>query len=228
MAKKIIKPTSAAGKKAAAKTVVKATAKKVPAKKTGEKKASAKKEVTKKVAKKIAKAVSPRGKKAVVKKTAKKTATKKPISDKELETRQANLIANTEKKKSPAKSKRPKKDSSSEQTSSLLDAIVEGMEEKKARNIVVIDLTSIENRVSDYFVVCEADSRTQVEAIAGSVEDIVHKQTGEQSYHSEGYGNAEWIIIDYINIVAHVFQTEVRHYYNIEGLWADAEIKEIN
>lgn len=211
MAKKIVKKTAA--KKTTKTASVKKTSKAAASKKTTTKKA-----VTKKAG----------AKKSVVKKTVKKTTTKKVVSDKELETRQANLIANSEKKKSPGKTKRPKKDSTSSQTTSLLDAIVDGMEEKKAKNIVVIDLTSLENRVSDYFVVCDAESRTQVEAIAGSVEDVVHKQTKEQSYHSEGYGNAEWIIIDYINIVAHIFQKEVRHYYNIEALWADAEFKEIN
>lgn len=166
------------------------------------------------------------------KRTVKKSATKKERSEKEIQTREANAIANSEKKKSSrnagGKSKKRVKNSTGEQTASLLDSIVEGMQEKKARNIVVIDLTSIENRVSDYFVIADAESKTQVEAIAGSVEEEVLKQTGEKAFHAEGYSNAEWIIIDYINVVAHVFQKETRDYYNIEGLWADAEFKEIN
>ncbi|MGZ3883458.1 MAG: ribosome silencing factor [Bacteroidia bacterium] len=190
-------------------------------KKASVKKAAVKKAVTK-------------GSRAPVKKKAVKKAVvkKKPRTEKEIQTREANAIANTEKKKSSrntgGKSRKRVKNSSSEQTTSLLDAIVEGMQEKKARNIVVIDLTSIENRVSDYFVIGDAESKTQVEAIAGSVEEEVLKQTGEKAFHAEGYSNAEWIIIDYINIVAHVFQKETRDYYNIEGLWADAEFKEIN
>jgi ribosome-associated protein len=184
------------------------------------KKASSKKTAAKGGAKKGAKKGS--------KKAPAKKSTKKPVSEKERETRQANLIANTEKKKNKSKGRKPKIDRSSSETTSLLDSIVEGMEEKKARNIVVVDLRAIENRVSDYFVVCDAESRIQVEAIAGSVEEIVEKRTKEKPYHTEGYGNSEWIIVDFINIVAHIFQTETRNYYNIEGLWADAEFKEIN
>lgn len=179
------------------------------------------------------------GKKSTGKKPAvKKTVKRKPISEKELEQRQANQIANTEKKKQPVRKKagvtraeggkRPKKDATSKEVNSLLDAIVDGMQEKKAHNITVVNLSEIENRAFDYFVICDADSKTQVEAIAHSVEDVVSKKTGEKPYHAEGFQNAEWILIDYINIVAHVFQKETRDYYNVENLWADAEFKLID
>lgn len=158
-------------------------------------------------------------------KGAKKSTAKKPVSDKEKQLKQANLIANSEKKK---KAKRPKKGSTSEQTSSLLDAIVEGMQERKAHNITLINLTQIENRVCDYFVICDADSKTHVEAIADSVEEFTVKRTNEKPYHAEGFENAEWILIDYINVVAHVFLKEVRDYYNIEALWADADFQYID
>lgn len=164
--------------------------------------------------------------KPAAKKPVKKQAVKKKVvTDKEREVRAANLIANSEKKK---KTKRPKKSSTREQTSTLLDAIVEGMQEKKAKNIMIMDLSKIESRVCDYFVICDADSKTHVEAIADSVEEVVAKLTGEKAYHSEGHQNSEWILVDYINIVAHVFLREFRDHYNLEALWGDAEITLVN
>lgn len=186
---------------------------KTPAKKTAVKKSSpAKKAAPKKVAKKA---------------SAKKV-TKKPVSEKELMLKEANRIANSEKKrKVTSNAKRPKKSSTKEQTTSLLDAIVLGMQEKKAKHITIINLDGLENRVCDYFVICDADSTTHVNAIADSLEEMVMKKTGEKPYHSEGYQNAEWILIDYVNIVAHVFMRETREFYNIEGLWGDGEITNI-
>lgn len=181
------------------------------------------KKTTKSPAKKLAKKRSG-GKASSAKKTA--GSTKKKISEKELEHRAANVIANSEKKKKTG-TKRPKKTSSPKQTLSLVDAVVEGMREKKAKNITVLNLHGIENRVTDYFVICDADSNTHVNSIAGSVEDTVEKLVGERAYHSEGRQNGEWILIDYINVVAHVFNRETREYYNIEGLWGDAEITHI-
>lgn len=110
----------------------------------------------------------------------------------------------------------------------LVKAIIEGLEEKKAKNIIVLDLHKIQNRSFDYFVIADADSSTHVEAIASAVEEEVKKRTGERPYHSEGWQNAEWILLDYINVVVHVFQRPVREFYNIEGLWADAELEKIN
>lgn len=159
------------------------------------------------------------------KKTA-KAASKKKVSEKELLQKEANRIVNSSPKKKT--SKRPVKVTTVDETTTLVDAIVDGMQEKKAKNITIMNLHSIENRVCDYFVICDADSNTHVEAIAGSVEEIVKKKTGEKPYHSEGHGNAEWILIDYINVVVHLFQREIREFYNIEGLWADAETKTIN
>lgn len=181
---------------------------KIPAKKTTAKKASS-------------------AKKAAPKKAAKKVA-KKPLTEKEELQKEANRIANTEnKKKVSSGAKRPKKTATKEQTTSLLDAIVEGMQEKKAKNITIIDLIGLENRVADYFVICDADSTTHVNAIADTLEESVIKKTGEKPYHSEGHQNAEWILVDYVNIVAHVFMRETREFYNIEGLWADGKITTI-
>lgn len=171
-------------------------------------------------------------KKAAPKKAAKKSPAKKavkaPLSEKELALKEANRIANSEKKKKiSSTAKRPKKNSTKEQTTSLLDAIVDGMQDKKAKHVTVINLSKLENRVADYFVICDADSNTHVSAIADSVEEAVMKKIGEKPYHSEGYQNAEWILVDYVNIVAHVFLRETREFYNIEGLWADGEITNI-
>lgn len=166
-------------------------------------------------------------KKAAPKKAVKKTV-KKPLTEKEAEIKEANRIANTENKKAVTKTtKRPKKISTKEQTMDLLDAIVEGMKEKKGKNITIINLIGLEHRVADYFVICDADSNTHVGAIADSVEDGVLKNSKEKPYHSEGYQNSEWILIDYVNIVAHVFLRDSREFYNIEGLWADGEFTNI-
>jgi ribosome-associated protein len=183
-------------------------------------KAPVKKSAPKKAAKKAAPV-----KKAAAKKSPAKKAAKKVLSEKELMEREANRIVNSSPK--PKTAKRPKKNSTEAQTTSLLDAIVDGMQDKKAKNITVIDLQKLEHRVCDYFVICDADSTTHVDAIAGSLDDLVKQKTGESPYHSEGFQNSEWIIIDYINIVAHVFLKEKREFYNIEGLWADGEITEI-
>lgn len=214
---------------------------KIPVKKAAAKKTS-KSAVTKKETKKAAptkKAVAKKSKlgfAAVSKKTAKpkalpvkKTAKKKLISDEEREFRAANLIANSEnKKKTGSNTKRPKKTSTPKETTTLLDAIVEGMEERKAKNITILNISKLENRVTDYFIICDADSKTHVNSIADSVEDTVIKLTNEKAFHSEGHQNSEWILIDYINIVVHVFLRETREFYNIEGLWGDAEITTIN
>jgi ribosome-associated protein len=105
----------------------------------------------------------------------------------------------------------------------LAESVVNGILEKKGHNIRWLDLRGIENAVCDYFIICEGNSNTQVEAIAESVEDIVKKETSQRPYRSEGWENALWILIDYINVVVHVFERETRYFYNLESLWADAE-----
>lgn len=186
----------------------------------------AKTPVKKIAVKKTVKTAIKKIKKATPKKAAvKKLPAKKRITDKEREERAANFIANSEKKKS---GKRPKKTATKEQTISLLDAIVEGMQERKAKNITILNLTKLENRVTDYFVICDADSNTHVNSIADSLEETVFKLSGEKAFHSEGHQNSEWILVDYINIVAHIFLKDIREYYNIEALWGDAEITTID
>lgn len=203
MAKKKVAPVKkTAAKKTVVKTktAVKKTAK-APAKKVAVKKVVAKKAAVKKVVAK--KSVAP--KKVAVKKVAAKKVVSKPIK----------AIAKPE----PKKIKGP--------TELLTDAIVEGILEVKGRNISVLNLKDIYNRVCDYFIICQADSNTQVNAIAGSVEEMVKKITGERPYRKEGFENSEWILVDYVTVVVHIFQTEVRNFYNLESLWADAEITEI-
>ena len=200
---------------------------KSPAKKSASKSSPTKKSAVKKTSS-VKSVIGKKSKTGPVKKVAaKKTGkvvVKKPLTDKERELREANVIANLENKKKTVTGKRPKKTSTPKQTSGLLDSIVEGMRERKAKNITILNLEGIENRVTDYFVICDADSNTHVNSISDSVEDTVEKMTTEKPYHTEGRQNGEWVLIDYINIVAHVFLRESREFYNIEGLWGDAEI----
>jgi ribosome-associated protein len=107
------------------------------------------------------------------------------------------------------------------------DAIIAGMQEKKAKDIVWIDLRNLKNSVTDFFVICHADSRTHIESIARSIEEYVYKQLGEEPLHSEGQTNAEWILLDYFNVVAHIFLQDKREFYGLERLWADADIQRI-
>lgn len=112
-------------------------------------------------------------------------------------------------------------------TETLLDSIVKGIEEKKGKNIQVFDLRPTGHAVSDFFVICNADSGTQVDAIAYSVEAEVKKNTGISPWHSEGFENREWILVDYVDVVVHIFQTPVREFYKLEKLWADAVVREV-
>jgi ribosome-associated protein len=109
----------------------------------------------------------------------------------------------------------------------LLDVIIKGMQEKKAEKITIIDLRGLENSVCDYFVITNANSNTQVNAIADSIQKETLETLGDKAWHKEGTESSEWILMDYVNIVAHIFQTPVREFYALEDLWADAAITEI-
>jgi ribosome-associated protein len=113
-------------------------------------------------------------------------------------------------------------------SANLSAAIVSGMQEKKAKDITVLNLKNIESAVTDYFVICTGESNTQVAAIANAVRIEVQKLIGEPPFHEEGYNNSQWILLDYINVVAHVFQPETRMFYALEKLWSDAEKTIIN
>ncbi len=105
----------------------------------------------------------------------------------------------------------------------LSEIAIQGIQEKKGHDIVRLDLRELNSSVSDYFVVCNADSSTQVKAIADSVEDEIYKLTQTHPWRKEGLDNAEWIILDYLDVVVHIFRTEKRDFYGIEDLWGDAE-----
>jgi len=112
----------------------------------------------------------------------------------------------------------------SDPTEKLLSAIVKGILDKKGKEVVTLDLRNLGSRVCDYFVICHGDSTTQVSALGGNVENEVRKLTGEKPWHSEGFQNSEWVLIDFVNVVVHVFLNEKRTFYNLEKLWGDAEI----
>lgn len=109
----------------------------------------------------------------------------------------------------------------------LLSCIIKGIEEVKGNDIEILDLRDIDTAVCDYFVICNGSSNTQVNAIVNSVQKIVSKELKDKPWHVEGTDNAEWVLMDYVSIVVHVFQKEIREYYNIEGLWGDAKITTI-
>jgi ribosome-associated protein len=109
----------------------------------------------------------------------------------------------------------------------LLALIIEGIENVKGENITLLDLREIDNTPSDYFVICDGNSNTQVNAIAGSIQRTVSKELKDKPWHVEGTETANWVLMDYINVVVHIFQKETRSYYNIEDLWGDAKITNI-
>jgi ribosome-associated protein len=118
--------------------------------------------------------------------------------------------------------KKPKADSEK-----LSKAIVNGMQEIKALDIVVMDLREIKNAVADFFVICSGNSDKQLSAIADSIDKEVFKKLKENPWHTEGKNNKEWLILDYITVVAHVFKKEHRKFYSLEKLWGDAQITKI-
>lgn len=109
----------------------------------------------------------------------------------------------------------------------LITTIISGIEDVKGKEISILDLRHIENMVCDYFVVCEGTSNTQVNAIVNSVQKKVSKTLKDKAWHVEGEENAEWVLIDYVNVVVHVFQKHIREYYDIENLWGDAKTTQI-
>ena len=112
-------------------------------------------------------------------------------------------------------------------TDDLIACIIKGSDEVKGEYIQVLDLRDIENTVCDYFIICTGNSNTQVNAISGSVQKMVSKELKDKPWHIEGQTNAEWILMDYVNVAVHVFQKHIREFYDIESLWGDAKITEI-
>jgi len=101
--------------------------------------------------------------------------------------------------------------------------IAKGMLEKKGIDVVIMDLRKAKNAVTDFFVICSGNSDTQVEALMDSVEEQVYQQIGEWPWQKEGKSNREWILLDYVNVVAHIFKKDRRQFYDLEELWGDAE-----
>ncbi|GAA4277652.1 ribosome silencing factor [Aquimarina mytili] len=108
-------------------------------------------------------------------------------------------------------------------TDQLITQILKGIEEVKGNDINILDLREIENTVCSYFVICNGTSNTQVNAIVNSIQKTVSKELKDKPWHVEGSENAEWVLIDYVNVVVHVFQKHIREFYDIEGLWGDAK-----
>ena len=109
----------------------------------------------------------------------------------------------------------------------LIEEIILGIENVKGEKINQLDLRKLENTPCDFFIVCSGNSNTQVSAIVNSVLKRVSKALKEKPFHTEGLDNAEWVLIDYVNVVVHVFQNQIREYYNLEELWGDAKSTQI-
>ena len=109
----------------------------------------------------------------------------------------------------------------------LVKAIIEGLQEKKAVNIVDLNLSKLENTVCKHFIICHGTSNVHVDAVANEVLDYVKKTTGQNVTFKDGFRNAQWIVLDYFDVVVHIFQDEYREFYNLEELWSDAEFTKI-
>ena len=110
----------------------------------------------------------------------------------------------------------------------LSEVIVKGMQEKKALDIVIMDLRKVKNAVADFFIVCSGNYDKQIDSISDSIDAEVFKALKENPWHIEGKNNKEWMLLDYTDVVAHVFRKDRREFYALERLWGDAEITEID
>ncbi len=117
------------------------------------------------------------------------------------------------------------KNKTSNESAYISELAIYGIQEKKGNEIIRLDLRNIFSSVADYFVICHAESATQVKAIANSIEDEIFKATKQEPWRKEGLEFGEWILLDYIDVVVHVFRTDKREFYGMEELWGDAEIK---
>lgn len=113
------------------------------------------------------------------------------------------------------------------ETKELVQKITEGIQEKKGKNIIIADLTSIGDTICNYFIICQGNSSNQVSAIVDSVKEYVRRETAIKPCGIDGQNNAEWVALDYSDILVHVFLPETRNFYNLENLWADARLTSI-
>lgn len=107
----------------------------------------------------------------------------------------------------------------------ISELAIHGIQEKKGNDIVRLDLRNVNSSVADYFIVCHADSTTQVKAIANSVEEEIYKAIKQDPWRKEGLQYGEWILLDYVDVIVHIFKTDKREFYGVEDLWGDAEIQ---
>lgn len=112
------------------------------------------------------------------------------------------------------------------ETTTLNEAIIDAIQDVKGKNITELNLKNLDDATAEYFIVCEGESTTQVNAISRKVIKEVEEMTGERPFHVEGTSEAKWILIDYFNVVVHIFYPETRSFYDIEDLWGDAKITE--
>lgn len=112
-------------------------------------------------------------------------------------------------------------------TKILIEKITEGIQEKKGKNIVIADLTKIDDTICQYFVICQGNSPSQVSAIVDSIKEFTRKGADSKPHGVDGLRNAEWVAMDYSDVLVHVFVPELRMFYNIEHLWADAKLTQI-
>lgn len=110
----------------------------------------------------------------------------------------------------------------------MADYVVAAMQEQKAKEIVILDFTKIKNALSDYFVICHASNKTQIQAIVNTIEFNLRKEINSHAWSTEGEENAEWILMDYGSVIVHVFEESVRRFYQIENLWGDTDITRFN
>ena len=110
----------------------------------------------------------------------------------------------------------------------LSQLVIKGMQEKKASSIVIMNLKKVKNAVADYFIICSGSSDTQINAIADSVEEEIYKLSKQNPWQREGRENKEWVLIDYVDVVAHVFRKDRRDFYALEELWGDAQITHLD
>ena len=113
------------------------------------------------------------------------------------------------------------------ETEQLIQSVINGIQEKKGKNIIIANLTNIYDTICDYLVICEGNSPSQVASIVDSVDDIVRKEQHIKPSSIDGLQNAQWVAMDYSDVVVHVFLPEERDFYNLETLWADAKLIQI-
>ncbi len=105
----------------------------------------------------------------------------------------------------------------------IVEFVKKAIEEKKGEEIVTLDIYKTNPSVCDYFIICHGNSNTQVAAIAEEIQEMVRENLGEKPFHVEGMKNAEWVLVDYVNVVVHIFQQDFRRFYDLENLWGDAK-----